>query len=129
MNVKLLAAILLAGLFLFGCTQSGTGTPAASTTATLAASVQATPQATVLAFRLDPALAASQPFAALRSMFVTTAQSDVAVASWPAVPNGSPILDFTAARTPTIRFGRQQPSRHNLSAPDLVFEDFAESPR
>jgi hypothetical protein len=73
---------------------------------------------------LDPAVHADRPFAALRSMYVAPEQADVAVAAW---PNGrsQPILEFTRATAPGARFGRVARSQHNLSAPDLVFEEFA----
>lgn len=85
---------------------------------------EVSPQATALALQLDPPLARQQPFAALRSMFVTPHQADVAIASWPARPSGEPILELGTVSAPAMRFGRQVPSRHNLSAPDLVFDRF-----
>lgn len=87
---------------------------------------EASAQATTLALQLDAPVAQGQPFAALRSMFVAPQQADVAVASWPARPEGEPILQFQRARAASVRFGRQIPSMHNLSAPDLVFEGFEE---
>lgn len=83
--------------------------------------------ASVLDLALTPPLPSGRPFAALRSMFVTETNADVAIASW---PDGSgaattrPILDFDRFRAPSATFGRQTPSRHNLSAPDFVFGDF-----
>ncbi len=80
-----------------------------------------------LALTLDPPAGAGQPFAALRSMFVTPAQADVAVAAWPAATSGKlsdPILAFNRINSPAARFGRIEQSQHNLSAPDIVFEDF-----
>ena len=85
---------------------------------------QASAEATVLALALEPPLPPERPFAALRSMFVTPEQADVALASWPDRPEGVPILGFGTARAAAVRFGRQAPSRHNLSAPDLVFDSF-----
>ena len=86
-----------------------------------------------LALTLDPALPAERPFAALRSMFVTPAQSDVAVASWPgetSKQDSAPILEFRRIKSPVARFGRIAQSHHNLSAPDFVFDDFTTaSPR
>ena len=83
----------------------------------------ATPARTRLAISVDPPLAAGRPFAALRSMFVTKAQADVAVV---AAPGRKPvaILDFAQTRSRSARFGRTVQSHHNLSAPDLVFEAF-----
>jgi hypothetical protein len=84
----------------------------------------ATPARTRLALYLDPPVAADRPFAALRSMFVTPAQADVAIAEWPGAKTTTPILDFGKAHAPSARFGRVAQSRHNLSAPDLVFDSF-----
>ncbi len=88
---------------------------------------EATGVSTVLSLMLDPPVASDKPFAALRSMFVSPVQADVAVAAWPApgdVRKRLPILEFDRAHATTIRFGRVEPSRHNLSAPDLVFDEF-----
>lgn len=85
--------------------------------------VAASPDGLDIAIDLDAA-AASRPFAALRSMFVTPAQADVAQASWPDT-KPTLILDFKQVRAAQARFGRPQPSRHNLSAPDLIFDNFA----
>ena len=87
----------------------------------------ATPARVTLALSLDPPLPADRPFAALRSMFVTPAQADVALASWSGTSFArvsAPILEFSRFRTPVARFGRIAQSTHNLSAPDLVFEEF-----
>jgi hypothetical protein len=71
-----------------------------------------------------------RPFAALRSMYVTPEQADVSIAHW------RPIAGHGRHADPRIRSGRMRPrcasggsnpSRHNLSAPDLVFEEFATS--
>jgi hypothetical protein len=77
-----------------------------------------------LALAIEPAVAAGRPFAALRSMFVTPQQADVAVAKWPG-GKAEPILDFTRTTARGARFGRIAQSQHNLTAPDLVFEEFA----
>jgi hypothetical protein len=72
--------------------------------------------------------AAGAPFAALRSMFVTPTQADVAVVAWTDAssnqPKAVPILAFEGLRAPGARFGRSVPSAHNLSAPDFVFDNF-----
>ncbi|MGH8620326.1 MAG: hypothetical protein ACREUW_21745 [Burkholderiales bacterium] len=89
---------------------------------------EATPAGVSLALALTPPVAADRPFAALRSMFVTTAQADVAVAAWPASVSGqqsAPILEFKGIKAHAARFGRVEPSQHNLSAPDFVFDRFA----
>ena len=87
----------------------------------------ATPARTTLALAIEPAVAANRPFAALRSMFVTTQQADAAVAAWPD-GRSTPILDFGRMRAKRARFGRVVESQHNLSAPDLVFEEFSAAP-
>jgi hypothetical protein len=86
---------------------------------------EATPARTRLALDLDPPVDADRPFAALRSMFVTPRQADVAVAAWAGEPASAPILEFKRINAPAVRFGRVEQSRHNLSAPDLVFHGFA----
>ena len=87
----------------------------------------ATPARTTLAVTIEPAVAANRPFAALRSMFVTPEQADAAVADWPDA-RPTPILDFGPIRATRARFGRIVESQHNLSAPDLVFEEFEAAP-
>lgn len=75
---------------------------------------------------------AGQPFAALRSMYVTESNADVArvalreagAAGW----REEPILAFKAARATDVWSGRLVPSRHNTSAPDMVFNRFEGSP-
>ncbi|MEM1371605.1 MAG: hypothetical protein AAGG72_05175 [Pseudomonadota bacterium] len=70
-----------------------------------------------------------QPFAALRSMYVSRVNADatdVAVldevkARW----LEAPVLDFAGAkRAQHLWLGRPAPSRHNTSAPDMVLRDF-----
>ena len=86
--------------------------------------IAATPEGTRLALGLDSPTTPDRPFAALRSMFVTTEQADVAVAASPG-EDAQPILDFARKGVAAVRFGRVTPSRHNLSAPDLVFDAFS----
>ena len=80
---------------------------------------------------LDVALSApvaDRPFAALRSMFVSEGNSDVAQVGW--LEKGSqqwmkqPVMDFSSASAAHLWAGRLVPSRHNTSAPDMVFRDF-----
>jgi len=80
---------------------------------------------------LDPV--AGRPFAALRSMFVTQTNADVARLAW-REPGGkawheSPIDRFERARAVELWAGRSVPSRHNASAPDMRFSDFSAAPR
>lgn len=71
------------------------------------------------------------PFAALRSMYVTEFNADsarVAVrgpdqAGW----REEPIMAFKAAKATDIWAGRLVPSRHNTSAPDMIFNGFSKS--
>jgi hypothetical protein len=68
------------------------------------------------------------PFAALRSMYASEANSDVARVAW-RERNGkgwgeSPILGFPGGEVTELWAGRLTPSRHNLSAPDMDFSHF-----
>jgi hypothetical protein len=80
----------------------------------------------VLDVTLDPV--ADLPFAALRSMFVTEINNDVAHLGWrvKGAPSWErqPIMDFKRASAVEVWAGRLVPSRHNTSAPDMVFRDF-----
>jgi hypothetical protein len=76
---------------------------------------------------LDPV--AAGPFAALRSMFVTEIEADVARLRWRAKGGEAwqqaPIMAFTRTSAVELWAGRTVPSRHNISAPDMVFRDFS----
>jgi hypothetical protein len=81
---------------------------------------------------LDGAVS-GRPFAALRSMYVTEFNADVArialreekARSW----REEPIMNFRDARATDAWMGRLVPSRHNTSAPDMMFNHFrAEQP-
>ena len=80
----------------------------------------------VLDVTLDPV--ADLPFAALRSMFVTEINNDVAHLGWrlKGAPSWerTPIMDFRRASAVEVWAGRLVPSRHNTSAPDMIFRDF-----
>jgi hypothetical protein len=71
---------------------------------------------------------AGRPFAALRSMYVTETNNDVArVALREENAKGwreEPIMGFKAAKATDLWAGRVAPSRHNTSAPDHVFNRF-----
>lgn len=76
--------------------------------------------------------AGSAPFAALRSMFVRTEVADAAEVQWQPGA-GDPfsraaIMDLGTERAFAARFGRSTPSRHNTSAPDLLFHTFIAAP-
>ncbi len=68
------------------------------------------------------------PFAALRSMFVTEINNDVAQVGWRLKGADSwqrtGVMDFREAKAVEVWAGRVVPSRHNTSAPDMVFRDF-----
>jgi hypothetical protein len=78
--------------------------------------------------KFDQAVAAPRPFAALRSMFVTESNADTAQVTW-RVPGArayetAPIMDFRGGDVLELAAGRRLPSRHNTSAPDMVFGAF-----
>jgi hypothetical protein len=82
--------------------------------------------------QISTPIADGQPFAALRSMFVTENNSDVAQVGWrdkgsPAWKQ-SPVMDFSRASATEVWAGRVAPSRHNTSAPDMVFRNFKAAP-
>ncbi len=69
------------------------------------------------------------PFAAMRSMYVSEANADVARIAW-REKNGAgwgeaPVLSYKGGEVTELWAGRTAPSRHNLSAPDMVFSHFA----
>jgi len=76
---------------------------------------------------LDPPVA-NAPFAALRSMFVTEVNNDVAQIGWRSKGSKAwrqePVMSFRSAEAVELWAGRTLPSRHNLSAPDMVFRNF-----
>jgi hypothetical protein len=77
----------------------------------------------------DRAVAAG-PFAALRSMFVTETNADAAQVEWLA-PGGkawevAPVMAFGHAEMTELWAGRRLPSRHNMSAPDMIFRAFTD---
>lgn len=85
------------------------------------------PDRIVLDVTFDRAVAGA-PFAALRSMYVTESNNDVARLAWRA-PGGrgwqeSAIMHFEGTETVEFWAGRVVPSRHNTSAPDMIFGRF-----
>ncbi|MFM9942766.1 MAG: hypothetical protein ACKVP7_25090 [Hyphomicrobiaceae bacterium] len=70
-----------------------------------------------------------RPFAALRSMFITDFNNDVArVAVREKGAKGwreEPIMGFKRAQATDVWAGRTSVSRHNTSSPDMVFSAFA----
>jgi hypothetical protein len=83
----------------------------------------------VLDVKLDRAVAA-RPFAALRSMFVTETNADAAQVAWRTgggkAYEVAPIMSFGRADALELWAGRRLPSRHNTSAPDMIFRSFTE---
>lgn len=70
------------------------------------------------------------PFATMRSMYTTETNADVSDVAW-RTKDGlgwgeSTIMKFPGAEVTEIWAGRKVPSRHNLSAPDMVFSHFSE---
>jgi hypothetical protein len=70
-----------------------------------------------------------QPFAAIRSMYVTEFNADAAHIALQ-IPDAKswveqPIMSFRSAVATKAWIGRRVPSRHNISAPDLVFGAFS----
>ena len=83
----------------------------------------------VLDVNLSESVGAQRPFAALRSMFVSEGNSDVARIGWRTKDSErwlqEPVMDFKRVNAAELWTGRLVPSRHNLSAPDMVFRDFS----
>jgi hypothetical protein len=82
----------------------------------------------VLDVGLSAPVAPERPFAALRSMFVTETNNDVshlAVRSKGAQAwTQTPVMNFSRATLAELWAGRVAPSRHNTSAPDMIFRNF-----
>jgi hypothetical protein len=71
----------------------------------------------------------SVPFAAVRSMFVADDNADMSRVTWrerDGVSPSLPVLDFKSVSTVELHAERVIPSRHNTSAPDLVFSGFTD---
>jgi hypothetical protein len=71
-------------------------------------------------------------FAALRSMFVAPDNADVSYVIWRDFgrhPFTADIMKFGRANIRTLRAGRAELSRHNNTAPDMVFKDFSATAR
>ncbi len=71
----------------------------------------------------------ARPFASLRSMYASDHVADVARVAWrsPGAPDWAeaPVLDFSGApAVAELWAGRRMQSRHNLSAPDMIFSHF-----
>ena len=71
-----------------------------------------------------------RPFASLRSMYTSDHVADVSRVAWrsPGAPSWdeAPIMSFSGAPAVSeLWAGRRKQSRHNLSAPDMIFSHFA----
>ncbi len=82
----------------------------------------------VLDVGFDQAIA-DKPFAALSSMYVTEFNADVARVALQQPEEKTwleaPVMAFKTTRATKAWMGRVLPSRHNISAPDMVFSGFA----
>lgn len=82
----------------------------------------------ILDVSFDSTMPEGLPFAALRSMYATEFNSDAARAAWREKNvtswRESAILDFPGGAVTEFWAGRVTPSRHNLSAPDMIFSRF-----
>lgn len=76
--------------------------------------------------RFDPAMRSTAPFAMLRSMFVSPDNADVSEVAWQmgTAAQSAALNDVITVQTTGVRFGRRVPSSHNMSAPDMVFDQF-----
>ncbi|MFO7307503.1 MAG: hypothetical protein DIU59_002750 [Pseudomonadota bacterium] len=73
-----------------------------------------------------------RPFAALRSMYVMETNADTARVAW-RTPGArgwgeAPVMTFPGAEALELWTGRVMPSRHNTSAPDMIFGNFSDMP-
>jgi hypothetical protein len=76
---------------------------------------------------LDPPVESGRPFVALRSMYVAPDNADTAELHW-TQPDGqakaAPVVGFGQVKASAVGFEKSIPSRHNTSAPDILFSDF-----
>jgi hypothetical protein len=82
--------------------------------------------------QLSGPIGQERPFAALRSMFVSEINADVAHVGWRAKGaqswQAAPVMTFSHADAVELWTGRYVPSRHNTSAPDTIFREFRSAP-
>jgi len=86
----------------------------------------------VLDVSYSDAMPEGSPFASLRSMYAMQTMSDAARVAW-RTKRGSgweeaDVIKFPGCRAVELWVGRHLPSRHNLSAPDMVFSQFRGTP-
>jgi hypothetical protein len=84
----------------------------------------ATEERTTLHATIDAV--AGRPFAALRSMYVADDNADVARVAWhgEGKHGDAGVMAFKRAQATQLWTGRTKPSRHNTSAPDVIFRMF-----
>jgi hypothetical protein len=86
----------------------------------------------VLDVSYSDAMPDGRPFAALRSMYAMQTMSDAARVAWRKKRGNNweeaAVIGFPGANATEIWVGRHLPSRHNLSAPDMVFSKFQGAP-
>ena len=81
---------------------------------------------------LDKPVTSGKAFAALRSMYVTEFNNDVARSAirepgakgW----REEPLMPFAGGKATDVWMGRTTHSRHNTSSPDMVFRSFSKDP-
>jgi len=75
----------------------------------------------------DPPVESGRPFVALRSMYVAPDNADTAELRWTR-PDGqtkvAPVVGFGQVQASAVGFEKSTPSRHNTSAPDILFSNF-----
>jgi hypothetical protein len=77
--------------------------------------------------QLDPPVETGRPFVALRSMYVAPDNADTAELRWTAADGArktAPVVGFGQVQGSAVAFEKSVPSRHNTSAPDILFSDF-----
>jgi hypothetical protein len=83
----------------------------------------------VLDVKLEGPIPTNFPFASLSSMYTSEFNADAAKVAWRVKGgenwNEAPIIRFSGAEVTELWAGRTAPSRHNTSAPDLVFSRFS----
>jgi len=86
----------------------------------------------VLEVSLEGAIPRELPFASFSSMYMFDVVADASTLAW-RVKDGegwhqTPITNFSGADVTELWAGRTIPSRHNTSAPDMVFSRFSKEP-
>jgi hypothetical protein len=83
----------------------------------------------VLDVKLEGPIPTNLPFASLSSMYTSEFNADATKVAWRVKGgenwNEAPITRFGGAQVTELWAGRTAPSRHNTSAPDLVFSRFS----